>query len=173
MDAPSTKPEGLPRVQVKELEQMSDECSHDFRGDLFGVRRCRLCRVAEDAVPETIDTKFGDIDNTISLTNVPEDYAAGLRDTSQIAFHSTDRKSMRANVYRFFLERGNDGATADEVVVKFDPTGTLTTSYAPRVTELMREGLLSRTLVRRKTTKGRPAIVYVAATKANREDEGS
>ena len=30
---------------------MSDECSHDFRGDLFGVRRCRLCRVAEDAVP--------------------------------------------------------------------------------------------------------------------------
>ena len=150
---------------------MSEECSHDFRGDLFGVRRCRLCRVAEDAVPETIDTKFGNIDNTISLTNVPEDYAAGLRDTSQIAFHSTDRKSMRANVYRFFLERGNDGATADEVVVKFDPTGTLTTSYAPRVTELMREGLLNRTLVRRKTTKGRPAMVYVAATKANREDE--
>ena len=151
---------------------MSGECSHDFRGDLFGVRRCRLCSVPEEAKPETIDTKFGNIDNTISLTNVPEDYAAGLRNTSQIAFHSTDRKSMRANVYRFFLERGNDGATADEVVVKFDPTGTLTTSYAPRVTELMREGLLSRTLVRRKTTKGRPAIVYIAATKANREDEG-
>jgi len=43
---------------------MISECSHDFRGDLFGVRRCRLCRVAEDAVPETIDTKFGNIDNT-------------------------------------------------------------------------------------------------------------
>jgi|TARA_R100001530_G_scaffold122104_1_gene89634 hypothetical protein len=37
-------------VQVKELEQMSGECSHDFRGDLFGVRRCRLCKIAE---PET------------------------------------------------------------------------------------------------------------------------
>ncbi len=51
MDAPSTEPEGLPRLQVKELEQMKEECNHDFRGDLFGVRRCRLCSVTEDAVP--------------------------------------------------------------------------------------------------------------------------
>ena len=34
------------------LEQMSGECSHDFRGDLsgtsFGVRRCRLCKIVEE-----------------------------------------------------------------------------------------------------------------------------
>jgi hypothetical protein len=129
---------------------------HEFRG-------YPTCYCGE-ANPEWVEELTADLDS-ISLTNVPETYAAGLRDTSRIAFHSTDRKSMRANVYRFFLECGYTGATADEVVVKFDPSMTLTTSYAPRVTELMREGLLIRTEQRRKTTKGRPAIVYRAITK--------
>lgn len=96
----------------------------------------------------------------VALTQVPEDYAAGQQSTSRAAFHSTNRQTMRGDVLRFFKQQGAHGATADEVVVHFDSTMTLTTSYAPRVTELFREGLLIQTQRRRKTTKGRGAIVY-------------
>ena len=89
---------------------------------------------------------------------LPFDYAAGKRDTSRAAFPATKVGTRRARVYDYVLTRGVDGATADEVVAHF---GGMHNTYAPRLTELYLEGLVTRTAERRRTRAGATAAVYV------------
>ena len=154
-----------PEFQTSFLEATTAVTLTGYFGAGPGCRRCdhALVEPCHNVLDNPERCPLGShewVDPTGDLTAIPEDYAAGQADTSQAAFHSTDRATMRADVLAFIKARSDVGATADEVVHKFDPTGTLTTSYAPRVTELMREGLLWRSEERRKTRKGRSAIVY-------------
>ena len=85
-------------------------------------------------------------------------YAAGKRDTSRAAFPLTQAARRRTRVFEYVLSRGFRGATADEVVAHF---GGMHNTWAPRLTELAIEGLVTRTAERRRTRAGATAAVYV------------
>ncbi len=61
-------------------------------------------------------------------------------------------------VYRYFVERGDDGATDDECQVALNLNGD---SQRPRRDWLSQHGYLSKTKNKRLTRKGRPADVHV------------
>ena len=67
--------------------------------------------------------------------------------------------TLREKVYRFAVRQGEYGATRDEMQAYLGMDGN---TLRPRVWELMKEGRLGVTPLRRKTPTGRNAEVLVA-----------
>lgn len=80
--------------------------------------------------------------------------------TSRLAAQSAKPFACKqlVRVYRYFVERGDDGATDDECQAALGLNGD---SQRPRRTWLSEKGYLSDTKNMRMTSKGRPAVVRV------------
>lgn len=80
--------------------------------------------------------------------------------TSRIAAQTAKPFACRqlVRVYRYFVERGDDGATDDECQAALGLNGD---SQRPRRDWLSQHGYLSKSKNKRLTRKGRPADVHV------------
>lgn len=74
-------------------------------------------------------------------------------------FVQESKESTRLKIVDYFVARGQEGATADEVVEAFE---TNHNHVAPRITELKADGRLLPTNERRPTRAGSSAAVLVA-----------
>lgn len=89
-------------------------------------------------------------------------------DTSREAAESVSRgraQKDREIVLNFIRDQGDSGATIDEVAVFL--TGLAGYEVAPgtasaRISDLLEAGSISKTPIRRKTRRGKPACVHVA-----------
>ena len=68
--------------------------------------------------------------------------------------------TLRDKVLRFIEERGDYGATDDEIQVSLNMNPS---TERPRRIELMELGLVTRATINRKTRTGRSAAVWIAA----------
>jgi hypothetical protein len=88
-------------------------------------------------------------------------------DTSREAAESIGpiRRLNNEKVLAFIREKGDEGATIDEIAVRF---ATETGTASARIDDLMGMGVISKTPMRRKTRKGKPATVHIFGSWADK-----
>ncbi len=112
---------------------------------------------APDPWPATQRSLFGDVLPPVETVRPPTNGVL----TSDAAAESIAATAprQRGRVLRFVIDRGEYGATADEVGRALDMQAQ---SVTPRILELRRAGWIVRTEQTRPTRSGRAAYVYVA-----------
>lgn len=90
-------------------------------------------------------------------------------DTSRAAAEALavgpNRRRNNEKVLAFIRDRGDDGATIDEIAVHFD---IVPGTASARIDDLLTLGLISKTPLRRKTRSGRNACVHVFGSWADK-----